>query len=190
MIHTYGGLLFFPVLIIVGISAYDVNHPLSFLKPHEKWTISEKTIYIPEIKQNNKLAESVRDSLGLMGWLPDWKMNRNNERFIFEISHNGAEYRINAELKTGRVEIKRRAKGFGSTLRSLHPFNENLPSGTFLVNSWQYYKDASVFYVILAIASGLWFFLKRKTGRTAGIIVIVSALLLTLLLTYYTWQTG
>lgn len=190
MIHTYGGFLFFPVFIILGLSALHVNHPFRFFLPTEKWTESEKSVVIPQIKDNMLLAQSLRDSLGLMGWLPDWTMHRDNEAFRFEITHNGADYRIEARLKTGKVKIKRRAKGFGSVLHSLHPFNENLPAGCFTVNSWQYYKDVSVLYVILAVISGIYFFLKRNNGKTTGIIVICSSLFLSFILMIYVWHAG
>lgn len=190
MIHTYGGFLFFPVFIILGLDALNVNHPFSLFKPHENWTDSQKIISIPDIRDNKALAESIRDSLGLMGWLPEWTMARENERFRFDITHNGAEYRIGAGLKTGVVSIKRKAKGFGSVLRSLHPFNENLPAGTLIVNSWQYYKDAGFFYVLLAVISGIYFILKLKKGKKAAIVAVCTALTISLLLFIYVWQIG
>lgn len=189
-LHTYCGFLFFPLLIILGLSALNINHKFSIMKPHQDWTESQTQVNIINLADNQLLAEAIRDSLGLMGWCPFWTQNRNVERFRFNIMHNGAEYRIDAALKTGIVKVKRRANGFFSVLNSLHFFNNDLPRGSWIINSWQYYKILCIFYIILAIISGIYLFVKRKTGIVPGIIVLFSAMVISTILMIYIWQIG
>ena len=188
--HTYAGFLFFPLLIIFGLSAIHINHKMSIMKPRQQWTESQAQINIVNLTDNQALAEAIRDSLGLMGYCPYWTHNRNEERFRFNIMHNGAEYRIDAALKTGIVKINRRGNGFGSVLNTLHFFNHDLPRGSWIINSWQYYKNLCVFYIILAIISGIYFFIRSKTGLVPGIIVMSSALIFSTLLMVYIWLIG
>lgn len=189
-LHTYGGLLFFPLLLIFGLSALHINHSLGFFVPHVEWTESKKTISLHDTTDNQILAESIRDSLGLMGWCPYWTQNRNENRFRFDITHNGAEYKIDAGLETGLIKIKRRSKGFGNVLNSLHFFNENLPSGTHLVNSWQHYKNLCFIYIIIAIISGIYLFIRKKSSLATGFIIIISMLSFSAFLLLYVWLIG
>lgn len=186
-LHTYGGFLFFPLLIIFGISALHINHKFSIFAQHQVWTESHVQISIVNSADNMQLAEVIRDSLGIMGWLPDWRQERNGEIYWFNINHNGAENRIEANLETGVVKINRRATGFGSVLNSLHFFNTDLPGGSLIINSWQYYKNACFFYIILAIISGLYFFLKRQSRLIPPLIFVGSALIITILLIIFIW---
>lgn len=190
LIHTYGGFLFFPLLIIFGLSALHINHGLKIFEQGEEWDESHRQINVQFIENKQQMAEAIRDSLGLMGWCPYWTQNRNNTRYRFDITHNGAEYKIDTDLQTGNVKIRRRAKGFGSVLNSLHFFNENLPSGTGVVNSWKHYKNVAFFYFAITIISGIYFFIKRKTGIKTGLIVLMSVFLISAGLIIYVWQIG
>jgi hypothetical protein len=189
-LHTYGGFLFFPLLIVFGLSALNINHKFSIMQPRQDWTDSQTQINITNLTDNQLLAEALRDSLSLMGWCPYWTQDRNEERFKFSVVHNGAEYRVEATLKTGIINIKRRANGFGSILNSLHFLNEDLPRGSWIINSWQYFKDFCVFYIIVAIFSGLYFFVKRKTGLVPCIICLGTTLIITTILIICVWQIG
>lgn len=185
-LHSFGGLLFFPLLIIFGISALHINHKITFLEPGGEWCETERLIKINDNSDKQQLAEAIRDSLGLMGWCPYWKQSRNNDNFKFNIAHNGADYSIDADLASGKVKINRKSKGAGSILNSLHFFNEDLPSGTRIVNTWKYYKDLCFIYLIISVSTGIWFALMKKK-RTGGIIVLSSSILVSILLIIGVW---
>lgn len=190
LLHTFGGFLFFPLLIIFGLSALNINHKFSILKPRQIWIKSQFQILIPDQADNMLLAEAIRDSLGLIGWCPDWTQKRDEERYRFNVNHNGAEQRIEAILKTGIVNVERRANGFGAILNSLHFFDGNLPGGSWVITSWKLFKEFCFYYMILALFSGLYLFLKRKTGYIPGLIVLGIALLYSSILMLYIWQIG
>jgi hypothetical protein len=185
-LHSFGGLLFFPLLIIFGVSALHINHKLGFLEPRGEWSESQATIKINDNNDKQQLSEAIRDSLGLMGWCPYWTQSGNKDYFKFDIVHNGAEYHISADLANGSVRIKRKPKGAGSILNSLHFFNEDLPSGTKIVNSWKYYKDLCFIYLIIAVSTGIWFALKMKKRRI-GLLVLSSSLILSIILLIIIW---
>jgi hypothetical protein len=125
-----------------------------------------------------------------MGWCPYWNQNRNDEIFKFNNVHPGAERRIEANLKTGIVLVKRRASGFGSILNSLHFFNETLPQGSWIINSWKYFKNSFVFYIIITVFSSSYFFLIKKKRVFPVLICLCSALMISTLLMVYLWQIG
>lgn len=190
LFHTFGGFLFFPLLIIFGLSALNINHKFSIMQPQQVWTKSRSQIVIPDLANNQLLAEAIRDSLGLIGWCPAWTQNLNEERYKFNINHNGAERRVEAILKTGIVTVERRANGFGAILNSLHFFDGNLPDGPWIITSWKIFKDSCFFYMILALFSGLYLFMKRKSGYIPGLIFLGTALLISSILMLYIWQVG
>lgn len=187
-IHILGGLIFFPLMLVFGFSALHINHHFSFLEPHGEWVESVARISISDTTDNQALAESIRDSLGLMGYCPPWTLNRKNGRYSFEIVHNGADYQIKTDLSTGDAVIRRKPRGFGSVFNSLHFFNENLPSGTKTVNSWQYYKDAAFCYLLVAVLSGIWFIISGKSRhRKATLTVLFSSAAITAILIILVW---
>lgn len=190
LLHTYGGFFFFPLLIIFGMSALNINHKFSIMQPRQIWTVSQSQIIIPNLKDKQLLAEAIRDSLGLIGWCPPWTQYLNEERYKFNVNNNGAERRIDAILKTGIVNVARRANGFGPILNSLHFFDGNLPGGKWIITGWKYFKDFCIYYMILALFSGLYLFMKRKTGYVPGFIVLGFALLISSILMLYIWLIG
>lgn len=182
-IHILGGLLFFPLMIIFGLSAVHINHRLSFLEPKGDWQESASHISITDNQDKQIMAENIRDSLGLMGYCPPWTQNRKDGRYSFDIAHNGADYRIEADLATGDVRVKRKPRGFGSIFNSLHFFNESLPSGNMIVNSWQFYKDAAFIYLVVAVLSSIWLIASgKRRHRKAVLAVLISSVIITALL--------
>lgn len=173
-------------MIIFGLSAININHKLKLLSPKGEWVESQKMIKINDNTDKQQLAGAIRDSLGLMGWCPYWTQNRNNEIFRFEITHNGAEYRITTNIDSGSISIKRKPKGIGNILNSLHFFNEDLPSGTKIVNSWKYYKDLCFIYLIIAVITGIWLALKGR-NRKVGLLVLGSSAVISCILIIFVW---
>ena len=191
LLHTYGGLFFFPLLFIFGLSAININH--HFINPKQEWIEIRTHHNLVNIYDNQILAESIRDSLGLMGYCPNWTKEqqvRNNDFFNFSVMRIGVEYKIEANIKTGNIKISKRPEGFFSIMNALHYFNNDLPRGTKIINSWQYYKNLFVLYVFLAVISGIYLIFKSKKYRTSGLIALFSVPAFTILLFIYIWQIG
>ncbi len=189
-IHIYGGLLFFPYLLIFGLSTLHINHDFKIFGEKQDWTERKMVIDIAEIEDNQQLAESIRDSLGLMGWCPWWTQNRNESRFRFSIDHFGSEHRINANLGTGEVIVNRRYKGFLSVLHSMHFLGSDVPRANRVINSWQYYQDFTVIYLIIAIITGIYMFLESKKEKKTGIVILSGFFVASLTFMIYLWLVG
>jgi len=190
-IHLYGGLLFLPSLLIFGLSSLHINHNFQLFQEQQEWTQeAEINLHFEDISDNQLLAETIRDSLGLMGWCPWWMQDRKDDLYSFSVTHNGAEYEINADLAKDLVEIKRRSKGFGNIIHSLHFLGEEIPNGTIAINSWRYYQDFTVVYLLLAIATGIYLFLRRKQERKTGLLICCGFFLASIMLMVYIWQVG
>jgi hypothetical protein len=190
LLHTYGGLLIFPVLIILGISALNVNHHFDFLRPKQNWTETHAHVNIVNNADNRLLAEAIRDSLLLTGRCQNFNQKRDSGLFRFAVGNNGAEYRLEVKINTGEIKIRRRATGFGAVLNSLHFFNGKLPKSNWLINGWQYYKIVFLIYFLISIISGIYLLVTRRKNPTTAIIIIGSAVLFTILLMIYVWKIG
>jgi len=186
-LHTYGGFLFFPLLLILGFSSLNFNHHFGVMQPEENWTETQTTFDVANLAGKKMLAENLRDSLGLMGFCPSWTQELNEETFKFSVVHNGAEYMIDISLKTGETIVRRRSNGIGNVINSLHMFNGNIPEGTMIINSWQYFKNICNYYLIVIIFTSLYFFLKRKP-RLLLFFVLTLAVSTTLMI--YIWLVG
>ena len=171
-LHIYGGLIFFPYLLIFGLSTLYINHDFKIFREKQDWTVRKMVIDIADIEDNQQLAESIRDSLELMGWCPWWIQNRDESQFRFSIDHFGSEHRINANLGTGELIVNRRNKGFWSVLHSLHFLGSDVPRANKVINSWQYYQDFTVIYLIIAIITGVYMFLESKKEKKTGILIL------------------
>ena len=187
-LHTFGGFIFFPLLIIFGLSAIHINH--HFLISKNDWIEARVQHNLVNTDDNQILAESIRDSLGFMGHCPYWTQERTNDFFNFSVMRIGAEYKIEANIKTGNIKISKRPHGFASIINALHFFNHDLPRGTKIINSWQYYKNLFVLYISIAIISGIYLFFKNKKKRTSGHIILFSSLAFSIFLFIYIWQIG
>jgi len=139
---------------------------------------------------DQKLAETIKDSLGIMGWCPWWEQERTEGSYHFKISNFGAEYKIILHDSTGNLEVSRRAKGIGHVFHSLHFLGGSIPNGTRIVNSWHYYQNLNVFFILIAAITGTLLFLKRKSERVVGISIAIGSFGLSVLLMLYIWLVG
>jgi hypothetical protein len=75
-IHLYGGLICAPYLIIFGFSSLHFNHHFGFAEAELKSIEWQAPLNTQPDKDDNAMAEAVRNDLGLMGWTLPWKMKR------------------------------------------------------------------------------------------------------------------
>lgn len=186
-LHLYAGLLCFPYFIIFGISSLHINHEFNFMKPGESTRQWRRSISIREVVDNQHLAETIRDSLQLMGWAPWWEQNRQANAYTFLVTHPGKQYRVRAYLQENRVEVEEQAKGFWPVFNSLHFLGESIPGAPVPINNWQYYQDFCVFVMLFSILSGVYLFVKRGRETWTGLLILGSCTLLSLLLMIGVW---
>lgn len=176
-IHLYGGLLCAPYLIIFGVSALLFNHPFAWVAPTSaplKW---EQAIKIEPAKDNATMANSVRDSLGLMGWPVLWKMKRDASGDVhFDIERPGKSYTVHTVLAEGKVRVEERRKTFWQVVRSLHALGA-LPNSRF-VSWWGVYTEVCIGFTLFAGISGVYLWVVTRRERAVGMITLCAAVLL------------
>lgn len=96
-IHLYAGLLCSSYLILFGISSLNFNH--HFGKPTTLKNERQRSLgTLPAITDDQRLAEALRDTLGLVGWTLPWETRRSETAdslyFHFAVARPGKEYSV------------------------------------------------------------------------------------------------
>jgi hypothetical protein len=189
-IHLYGGLLCAPYLFIFGFSSLHFNHHFGFIKdepqPSSHW---EAPLNVQPVKDNDAMAGSVRDSLGLMGWPLPWKTKRDPAGNLeFEMERPGKSYTIRAELTEHRAQVEERKKGFWQVVNSLHALGP-FPNSRF-VFLWGGYTELCTAFVLFAAVSGIYLWLNSKRELRVGLLALVAALLMSFGLMFFVVRWG
>jgi hypothetical protein len=183
-IHLYGGLLCAPYLIIFGFSSLHFNHHFSFVTRNgdpQKW---ELPLQLEPMTNNDAMAESVRDSLGLMGWPLPWQTKRDSGGDLqFTMERPGKSYAIRTELKQHLARVESRSKGFWQVVNSLHALG-SVPNSKF-TPWWSWYTELCTGFVVFAAISGIYLWLNSKRERQIGLISLIAGLLASLALMAY-----
>ena len=188
-IHLHAGLLCAPGLLVFGLSSLLFNHAFAFVAPPPitlKW---QQAVEVHPEKDNDAMAVSIRDSLGLMGWTLPWKTKRDSAgALVFDIERPGKSYTIRAMPDEAVVRVEERRKGFWQVFNSLHGLTRMPNSGFTPV--WGAYSTFCVGYILFAAGSGIFLWVKSRRERMVGLITLTSALLLSLALMLYVVMKG
>lgn len=180
-LHLYAGLFTSFYLIVFGFSALKMNHDIKLNRNviTKNWNTQ---IPLNVALSNKDLAEEIRDQIGIMGWVPFWKFDRDTKNFKFAIEHIGRNYYLDANLKTGFVEIAEAPKGFLAVFDGLHFFNGNIPNAPLLLRTWKIYQWLSLFVMTISLILGLWLWLKYSyrpwQGLTFGLLFIATIVIM------------
>lgn len=185
--HLFAGLLCFPYFIIFGISSLNFNHHFQFMEPGKNIIHWQRQIIIPPFQDEQQFADAIRDSLGLIGWSPPWEIKKDTTGFRFMITHPGKTYAIKIVTNEKIIRVEETRKGFWSVFNSLHGFNGEIPGAPALINSWGFYSDIIIVVMLFSIISGIYIFLKRKSERKTGLIILFSCIGLSLLIMLSAW---
>lgn len=178
-LHLYGGLLCAPYLIIFGFSSLEFNHHFSFIEPKTKpapqnWSAP---LSIGFDADNDAMAQSVRDSLGLMGWTIPWNMKRDAAGDLkFELERPGKSYTIHTDLKNHTAHVEEQPKTFWQIVDSLHALGR-VPNSNFVL-WWGGYTEVCTAFVLFAAVSGIYLWLNSKRERWIGMLSLIGATLL------------
>lgn len=154
--HLYGGLLCAPYLIIFGFSSLHFNHHFGFIehaaeRPPHAW---EAPLKVSALEDKDSMAESVRDSLGLMGWTLPWKTKRDADGDLtFDLERPGKSYTVQTQLKNGSARVEERSKSFWQVINSLHAMGA-VPNSRFS-EWWGGYTEVCTAFVVFAAVSGI-----------------------------------
>lgn len=144
---------------------------------------------IEPLADNDAFANSLRDSLGLMGWTIPWNMKREPGGDLqFDLERPGKSYTIKTVLQDHRVLVEERHKGFWQVVNSLHGSGQ-LPNSKF-VPFWGIYTEICTGFVVFAGASGLYLWVNSRRERKAGLVTASAALAFSLFLMLFVVLRG
>jgi hypothetical protein len=190
-IHLYGGLLCAPYLIIFGFSSLHFNHHYAFVeagqlsKPVE-W---QQALTLEPVKDNEAMATSVRNSLGLIGWTIPGRMKRDAAGDLeFTIERPGKSYTIKTVLKDHQVRVEERRKSIWTVVNALHAL-ERLPNSKF-TSYWGFYTEVCTAFVLFAAVSGVYLWLNSRRERWIGFVTLLGAVVLSVGVMIYAMLRG
>ncbi len=168
-IHLYCGLFTIYYLIAFGLSSIILNHDIKVEKSDvtSSWN---STVKVDSDLDDKDLAESVRDQLKIMGWVPYWEFEKDSVSFSFSITHLGRNYYVDLDLTNGDVAIAEAPKGFVAVLHGLHFFNGNIPNAPFFLRTWAVYQWLTLFIMFISLIVGLWLWIKYRYQRWEGLV--------------------
>jgi hypothetical protein len=99
-LHLYAGLLCSSYLILFGVSSLNFNH--RFGSPASLKVERQRALgALPALGDDQRLAEALRDSLGLVGWTLPWETRRAETEdslyFHFAVSRPGKDYQVRVQ---------------------------------------------------------------------------------------------
>lgn len=183
-LHIYCGLFTVFYLVAFGLSSIVLNHGLNLERSEVTREWFSGVQVDPELS-NRDLAESVKNQLGLMGWVPYWKFKRDSDSFLFEVTHPGRNYQINLKFADESVKVAELPKGFFAVLHGLHFFNGNVPNAPSFLSTWAVYQWLTLLTMLASMILGLWLWLKYHyqtwEGLVFGSVLLVTMVILALI---------
>lgn len=183
-LHLYSGLFVSFYLLAFGFSSIVLNHGMDVEHKEitKKW---EAEIQAHAELADLQLAESIRDQLGLMGWLPRWEFRRDTTLFNFTVVHPGRKYHLSLDIDQNHITVQESPKGFLAVFHGLHFLNGNIPNAPFLIRSWAVYQWVALFVMTISLILGLWLWLKYSYRPWQGLLfggLLISTLLIMMLI--------
>ncbi len=184
-LHIYVGLFTAIYLLAFGVSTILLNHNVDVA--HDKIITSPtlQQVAIDTLLSDRQLAETVRNQMNLMGWVPPWRYKRESSHFSFVVLHPGREYRIRLNLSKGDIIRQDMPKGLLHVFHNMHFFNGNIPNAPWFLRTWAIYQWLTLLAMLISLFLGLWLWInysyKTWEGVLFGVIFIVSIIIMTLI---------
>ena len=186
-VHIYTGLLCSSYLLVFGISSLNFNH--KFGKPGNETVKWERSLKVVNAENDAALSATVRDALGLIGWVVAWETGRDDRGNLhFSLERPGKRYIIHVLFDENRVKVEETRLGFWAVVNSLHALMR-LPSSPFMT-LWGVYTELCVWVVLFSSASGIYLWTRRRSERLVGWILLGCASGTSLLFMSYVWWRG
>jgi hypothetical protein len=168
-IHIYSGLLCTAYLIIYGLSTISFNHHHEPSKTKTEWAraVDVRSIKGPAKERDQKLAAALRDQLGLLGWVPWWRIKRESDIVLpFDINRPTRTYHVHLDQQTGQVEVEELNSGIWGAVRGLHGLT-GIPNSSWAA-TWNVYTEISVLAIFFSALSGVYFWWGRPSEHRIG----------------------
>lgn len=158
-LHVYCGLFTAFYLLAFGLSTIILNHQIDVENQTTRKNWGDMITVDPDLG-DRALAESTRDQLGMMGWVPPWRYRKDSTVFQFEIVHLAKTSTLQLDLRTGKVAVAEAPKGVLATFHGLHFFNGRIPNAPFFLKTWIVYQWLALLVLFFSLILGLWLWLK------------------------------
>lgn len=162
-IHLYLGLVCASYLVIYGISTIAFNH---YWRPEPVEDSWEAVVKLPAGLEGEALGQALRDSLGLVGWTPRWRIRKTDEGFRLFVGRPGREYDIHLNTGTGHVRVDETDRGLLGIVCALHGLR-SIPGSTWS-HTWAVYSEISIWALVFSALSGVYFWWLRVPERRVG----------------------
>ena len=189
-LHLYGGLVTCWYLLILGYTSLGFNHPALQFKSSEPKVHSERPLAIPTATDDLKLAEEVRDQLGLIGWPLPWNMKHDVKNDLgFEMGRPGRKYWIQLDRSAGKAKIESENQSVFEILRFLHGSTEGVPISRYMT-AWGLYTEVTTWFVLFAVGSGVILWAQRERNRRLALGILIGCAVISLAFMGYLYFVG
>lgn len=163
-IHLYLGLIFAPYFVIYGLSTLAFQHGWGWSPTN---TTSEKSVTLPADLEDKTLAAAARDSLGIWGNVPEWRVKREDDGTLnFQVHRPGRTHHIALNTETGSATSRDEDFGIWGVIKWLHGMRG--VEGSNWANTWWVYSEISVWALAFSVLGGVYFWWDRATERRVG----------------------
>ncbi len=162
-LHLYLGLFCLPYVLVFGISSLLLNHGI------ERASKSEWTAEIPPLGEGEPAAQAAAALRALdlsANALPHTVKRGESGELSFRALRPGRSYQV-AVAPTGSVAVSERDFGVLGVIAALHGASDE--DGSAWAFGWSLYTELTTGMLLFSIASGVYLFLPRPTGRALGL---------------------
>ena len=179
-LHLYSGLICFWYLMILGTSSLNFNHHFSFMLEDEGMETWSRHIRLDStLKDDRVLSQTISDSLSLIGWPLPWETWHDTTGvFHFVLQHPGKRYAVDYHFIDQIARVQEHPRGFWGIFNALHGMG-SVPNSMFMY-SWKWYSRITVALVVFSVFSGIYVWYRNKRDKPAGIWVLLTSLVISL----------
>jgi hypothetical protein len=162
-IHLYLGLFCLPYVVVFGVSSLLMNHDVARTSRSE-WTAQIAPLAPGELGAQ---AAAALDALDLVAnALPHTLARGEAGELAFRAIRPGRTYQVAVDA-AGVVTVSERNEGVLGVLRGLHGASD--PRLSLWSFGWAVYTELTTAMLVFSLASGLYLFVPRPSGRALGL---------------------
>ena len=191
-IHTYFGLFSFAFMIVIAISALNIQHHFISNKPLEK--PDSQTIHLfdlPDSVSIDSLSKITQQNLSIFGYMPWWEQWKDDslQMLRLKIQRPGSEFIVFAYYKKDSVVVEKYSTGLGSIIEGLHVGALGEPD-SIEFSIWRVYAEISVILIIGSIIISLYFWFRKSIRTRRQRYLIIGMALFSITLIINIWLVG
>jgi hypothetical protein len=184
-LHYYLGLYFIFFIWLFSISGLVLNHgrwPFADFWPDREETTRSLPIAVPAAAGDLAAARDLMRQLGLEGEVNGTKRSSEGDAFGFQVTRPGSTIQVDADLVTGRAEVKEIRVNAWGVLSALHHFtgvsmtDPERQRDWWLTVVWSVAMDALALGLLVLVATGLYLWYRLEKKRALGLVALTAGL--------------